>query len=75
VPIYEFRCETCGHVFEKMMRMSDPTCPACPKPVGEPNAAQVALGEHATACGGETKKLISRGSFHLKGGGWAADGY
>ena len=26
-------------------------------------------------CGGETKKLISKSEFHLKGGGWAADGY
>jgi putative FmdB family regulatory protein len=26
-------------------------------------------------CGGESKKLISHSSFHLKGGGWYADGY
>jgi predicted nucleic acid-binding Zn ribbon protein len=26
-------------------------------------------------CGGETKRLISKSDFHLKGGGWAADGY
>ncbi|HEB50450.1 MAG TPA: zinc ribbon domain-containing protein [Desulfobulbus sp.] len=26
-------------------------------------------------CGGKVKKLISRSSFHLKGGGWYADGY
>lgn len=26
-------------------------------------------------CGGTVKKLISRSSFHLKGGGWYADGY
>jgi len=26
-------------------------------------------------CGGKTKKLISKSEFHLKGGGWAADGY
>jgi putative FmdB family regulatory protein len=26
-------------------------------------------------CGGEVKKLISMSSFHLKGGGWYADGY
>ncbi|EGB16185.1 regulatory protein, FmdB family [Pseudodesulfovibrio mercurii] len=26
-------------------------------------------------CGGESKKLISHSSFHLKGGGWFADGY
>jgi len=26
-------------------------------------------------CSGEMKKLISRSSFQLKGGGWYADGY
>jgi putative FmdB family regulatory protein len=26
-------------------------------------------------CGGESQKLISHSSFHLKGGGWYADGY
>ena len=26
-------------------------------------------------CGGESKRLISHSSFHLKGGGWYADGY
>lgn len=26
-------------------------------------------------CGGEVKKLVSASAFHLKGGGWYADGY
>lgn len=26
-------------------------------------------------CGGEVRKLISRSSFQLKGGGWYSDGY
>ena len=26
-------------------------------------------------CRGETRKLPSGGNFHLKGDGWAADGY
>ena len=26
-------------------------------------------------CGGELKKLISKSSFYLIGGGWADDGY
>ena len=26
-------------------------------------------------CGGKLKKLISAGSFHLKGRGWSKDGY
>lgn len=31
MPIYEYRCPSCGHAFERMMRMADspPPCPAC----------------------------------------------
>ncbi|AEH45312.1 regulatory protein, FmdB family [Thermodesulfatator indicus DSM 15286] len=31
MPIYEFRCEICGHVFERILKMNDPwpPCPAC----------------------------------------------
>jgi putative FmdB family regulatory protein len=28
-----------------------------------------------THCSGTVEKLMSRSSFHLKGGGWHADGY
>lgn len=30
MPIYEYRCEQCGEVFEKMQRMGA-DAPACPK--------------------------------------------
>jgi putative FmdB family regulatory protein len=62
MPFYEYRCLECGHQFEKLAKMSDPN-PLCPC---TPEGAQ---------CSGETKKLISKSDFHLKGGGWAADGY
>jgi len=30
MPIYEYRCRSCGHQFEKLVRLSDtPDCPAC----------------------------------------------
>ncbi|APZ43400.1 FmdB family zinc ribbon protein [Acidihalobacter ferrooxydans] len=35
MPIYEYRCESCGHEMEAMQRMSDAPlteCPACGKP-------------------------------------------
>ena len=35
MPIYGYQCQTCGHEFELMQKMSDPapsTCPACGKP-------------------------------------------
>jgi len=35
MPIYEYRCQTCGHELEQLQRLSDPVlkdCPACGKP-------------------------------------------
>ena len=30
MPIYEYRCGTCSHEFEQMVKLSDPT-PPCPR--------------------------------------------
>lgn len=73
MPIYEYKCEVCGHQFDRMMKMSDPN-PPCPDFGNVADHDFEGEGE-PHACGGETKKLISGGTFHLKGGGWAADGY
>jgi putative FmdB family regulatory protein len=63
VPIYEYRCGTCGHRFDHMAKWSDPP-PSCPS-----------LTDGGT-CGHDTQKQITGGgTFRLKGGGWAADGY
>lgn len=35
MPIYEYRCEACGHVLEALQKMSDAAlvdCPECSKP-------------------------------------------
>ncbi|NMC72421.1 MAG: zinc ribbon domain-containing protein [Myxococcales bacterium] len=35
MPIYEYRCEACGHEFEEIQRITAPpleTCPACGRP-------------------------------------------
>ncbi|MBA2661762.1 MAG: zinc ribbon domain-containing protein [Bradymonadaceae bacterium] len=31
MPIYEYRCDGCEHVFEELQRLSDPDPEACPK--------------------------------------------
>lgn len=61
MPMFEYRCEKCGHKFERLLRSSERDEPQpCPK----------------EGCGEKkTKKLVSRSSFMLKGGGWADDGY
>lgn len=35
MPIYEYRCDSCGHALEKLQKASDPAlteCPACGQP-------------------------------------------
>lgn len=35
MPIYAFKCEVCGHAFDRLQKLSDPDpveCPVCGKP-------------------------------------------
>ena len=62
MPIYEYKCENCGHEFEEMLHFSERDVPIntpCPFPT----------------CCGKVHLKMSLGSFHLKGDGWAKDGY
>jgi putative FmdB family regulatory protein len=59
MPLYEYRCQSCGEKEEKLQGFNAPTehdCPRCGKP----------LGMH---------REISLASFSLAGGGWHAQGY
>ena len=31
MPLYEYKCDACGHAFEKIVKFSDPPLEACPK--------------------------------------------
>lgn len=59
MPLYEYKCDSCAHQFEKIVPYAEadahPACPQCG--------------------GAKCPKLISRTSFSLKGRGWADDGY
>ena len=59
MPIYEYGCEVCGHTFERLQKVSDDPVQDCPECDAK----------------GKVKKLISRSSFVLKGGGWYKDHY
>ena len=56
MPIYEYKCEDCGHEFEEMLHFSerdnpiDAPCPNTIRPL----------------CGGKVHLKMSLGSFHLK---------
>ncbi len=59
MPIYEFRCNACACVQELLQKLNDPSPEICPK-----------CGKTHTM-----EKLVSQGSFQLKGGGWYSDLY
>jgi putative FmdB family regulatory protein len=62
MPIYEYKCENCGHEFEEMLHFSERDVPIntpCPFPT----------------CCGKVHLKMSLGSFQLKGDGWYKDGY
>ena len=66
MPIYEYRCQYCGYSFE-MMRKLNENAPICKNILNSGSIEQI--------CGGKCEKLISKGTFLLKGGGWYKDGY
>ena len=59
MPIYEYACETCHRSFEELQKVGDGARPSCP------------------SCGkrNRVRRLMSRSSFQLKGGGWYATDY
>ena len=57
MPIYEYQCEECEHIEEVLQKGTD---------------GFYFLGKGCPNCGskGNMTRMISVGSFHLKGGGW-----
>jgi len=56
---YDYICEYCKHEWKEDQKITDPVIKICPK------------------CGKESAKRLISGAppFHLKGSGWAKDGY
>lgn len=55
MPIFEFKCISCMLITEKKLTISDTT----------QNIMCEQCGEHTA------KRIISKSTFHLKGGGWS----
>jgi len=71
MPIYEYKCEDCGHEFEEMLHFSEREVP-----LNTPCEQQIEQTKHMSfKCDGKVHLKMSLGSFHLKGGGWYKDGY
>ena len=59
MPLYEYRCQSCGAEEEKLEGISAPEVHACPE-CGARNGM---------------KRHVSLSAFNLVGGGWYASGY
>ena len=73
MPIYEYKCEVCEHEFEEMLHFSERDVPLntpCPNRIFDRNQEPQCFD-----CDGKVHLKMSLGSFHLKGDGWAKDGY
>lgn len=69
MPIYEYKCESCGKELEVEQKMNDPA-PVCY------HGALIVSGDlDDPKAGKPMKRLISQSSFSLKGGTWARDNY
>jgi len=62
MPIYQYRCKKCNHEFKVLQKHSDKVKMLESGPCEE-------CGER------DLEEIISRSTFHLKGGGWAENGY
>jgi len=45
MPLYEYKCENCGHQFEVIQKFSDPLADKCPKCGGGPVRKLLSLYE------------------------------
>ena len=59
MPVYEYKCSQCDHEVELLQKHNEPA-PKCAK---------------CLPTGEVMEKMISVGSFSLKGDGWAKDNY
>ena len=59
MPLYLYKCKSCGATEEVIAKMSDPA----------PNECKQCKAE------GQMVRQLGRSSFRLKGGGWYAEGY
>ena len=62
MPIYEYKCEECEHIEEVLQKSTE---------------GFYFLGKSCPNCGsvGNMSRMLSMGSFHLKGSWWYKDGY
>lgn len=72
MPIYEYRCEECGHLFERLAKNSQDQaeeCPACRKP-----SPKKLFSSFAPAMGSNSGADACPGAAEFSSGGCCAGG-
>ncbi len=76
MPTYEYSCKNCGAVLEVEQKITDePLIIYRHSLEGDDRIMTRNSARGRTVCSGQVRRLISKTSFLLKGGGWASDGY
>lgn len=81
MPIYEYECRDCGHVFDALQKMTDQPltdCPACGKAglrklLSAPNFRLKGGGWYETDFKNKNKRNLADGDKPAKGGGDSGD--
>ena len=69
MPIFEYKCSSCGELFETLVRSNtQPTCPACG---GTYLAKQLSVFAASTGGSGGAQESASAGGGHVCGSGCA----
>ena len=66
MPTYEYKCEECGHEWEREQSIKDPPLATCPRCV---------LRSDTPTKGRPKRQIPQHTGFVLNGRGWARDGY
>src|SRR5712692_2115817 len=74
MPIYGYRCSTCGHEFEVLQKMSDTPHKACPKCGGKLAKMVYPAGMIFTGTGYYTTDYKSAGSASRNGSAESSEG-
>ena len=75
MPTYEMKCLNCGWETEVTQKITEEPIEFIRHPLKGISAINKTIGKGNTVCSGQMKRLISKTSFRLSGGGWASSGY
>ena len=75
MPVYEMRCLNCGWEIEVTQKITDEPHEFIRHPMKGSSKLNKLAPRSGTVCSGQMKRLISKTTFSLKGGGWGASGY